>query len=77
MTETPEERCPRFGKWLGCKFEPRYDKSPADLSQFSNIKRMEEPVVEKFRSVTYICDVCVRCGSVSARSPDKTEAPHG
>jgi hypothetical protein len=58
-----ETRCPRFGKWIGgCLFEARYDLSPANLDQFVGSIQMSATMAEKFRSKTYVRDICVRCG---------------
>lgn len=56
--------CPRFGKWIGgCRFEARYDLSPADLSQFADLRGTGTGAfLERLRSKTYVRDVCIRCG---------------
>lgn len=58
--------CERRGKWIGgCRFEPRYDLSPADLSRFETLSgNVAGSFMEKLRAKTYRGDVCVRCGSV-------------
>jgi len=56
--------------WFGnrrCKFEPRYDVSAAkdisgDFGEMWDDTFLE--MLEKSRSVTYVCDVCVHCGKV-------------
>lgn len=59
--------CPRFGKLIkGCKFEPRYDTGPADLNGLS-VKGASPSILEQFRRVTYVADVCVTCGKVIKR----------
>ena len=63
-----EKRCPRFGKWFGCKFEPRYDKGIPDLAQFTNVERITGDALEAFRPVTYIHDICIRCGKTVLRA---------
>lgn len=65
--------CPYAGNtWmmsLRCKFEPRYDLSPPDLSQFASIERgMTQSILEQFRTKTYVHDVCVKCGKTTDRS---------
>jgi hypothetical protein len=55
------EICKRQGKWIGgCKFEPRYDLSRADMSSFTEIRGGFN--LEPLREKTYRGDVCVRCG---------------
>jgi hypothetical protein len=61
--------CPRAGKWFGCNFEPRYDLSPADCSQFGRIRGSVD-ALEPLRAKTYVRDVCTRCGRTIER---KTE----
>ena len=57
------EACPRQGKWFGgCKFEARYDLSPANMSGFTEIRGNFN--MEPLRKKTYCGDVCVRCGKV-------------
>jgi len=54
--------CPRFGKWIGgCQFEARYDLSAVELPACHEVK-MTLTMAEKFRSKTYVRDVCIRCG---------------
>jgi hypothetical protein len=62
--------CPRFNKWIrGCKFEPRYDLGPADLSRFTSIKGYDvEPLLNGLRAKTYRGDVCIYCGKSVANS---------
>lgn len=61
--------CPREGKWIGgCKFEPRYDEGPADLSAFRQIDQMTEAALDRFRPKTYVRDVCVTCGKTIERA---------
>lgn len=59
--------------WLGHNYQPRFDKTPARFSidgarGFSSgeIARMAEP----FRQVTYVRDVCKRCGATIERAHD-------
>jgi hypothetical protein len=66
--------CPRFGKWFGCRFEPRYDEPPL-LSHifgdgmFSSIKidGKMQTIEDLIPMKKYIRDVCVRCGKVVER----------
>jgi len=66
--------CPRLGKWIGgCRFEPRYDLGPADLSSFDTLEgRGSLALVEKMRAKTYVHDVCTTCGKI-VRRPDYRE----
>ncbi len=53
------------------KFEARYDKSEAKipwdrLESFSG----SAPVLDRMRSVTYVRDVCVRCGETIERESE-------
>lgn len=58
--------CPRFNKWIrGCKFEPRYDQGPADLTRFESLKGAGAGFMETLRQKTYRNDVCIRCGKPS------------
>lgn len=66
--------CPRFGKWIGgCKFEPRFNKSAPDWSAFESINRMTGEFAERLRTVTYVQDVCVRCGRTTSKRGDVDE----
>jgi len=61
--------CPNFGKWIGCKFEPRYDKGPVE-SPAAGIKYTGsnlEGALEAHRRVTYVRDICIRCGKTIER----------
>ena len=64
--------CPRAGYWLGCKFEPRYDKSEPrwegnfTYTGFSGAERLDQ-----LRQITYVRDVCVRCGSTIERKAEE------
>jgi hypothetical protein len=61
----------KLGLWGAkpCRFEPRYDKSPADLSRFQNLNGYGVPeVLETMRAKTYVRDVCVNCGKTIERS---------
>lgn len=53
---------------LGHKFEPRYSKSACSGFEVKEGSWCSEVFVEnmaeKTRSVTYVCDVCVRCGAI-------------
>lgn len=59
--------CPRAGKWLGCRFEPRFDLSAANIDGFESI-RGSVAAFESLRSETYVRDVCVRCGKTIERT---------
>ena len=52
------------------RFEARYDKGPADMSgwkSFSGSGSIVRQLAEKHRTVTYVCDICVRCGKIIER----------
>jgi len=52
------------------KYRGRYDQSEIKLpGNLRNIK-MSEAGMEKFRAVTYVRDVCVRCGDVIERNSE-------
>jgi hypothetical protein len=51
------------------EFEPRYDKSAADISNFQKFSGYGvDQMLEKLRKVTYVRDVCTRCGKTIERS---------
>lgn len=53
----------------GCKFEPRYDLGPADISRFESISGTGAVTMfEKLRAKTYVHDICVRCGKIVRRA---------
>ncbi len=50
------------------RFEARYDKGPADLGQFTELRGAGiTPLAETMRKITYARDVCVKCGAVLER----------
>lgn len=60
--------CPRIGRWIGgCNWQGRYDKSPADLSQFESVRSRNPNLAESFRQVTYVRDICTTCGKTIER----------
>ena len=65
---TDLEPCPRFGKWIGgCKFEPRYERSPPTIAPTWLRGRailFEEDVaaIAALSGEGYCGDVCIRCG---------------
>lgn len=62
--------CPRFGKLFGgCRFEPRYDTSPTitDIPAFEGTVQGMRMMLQETKSITYVCDVCVRCGKTVTR----------
>lgn len=60
--------CDRFGKlFRGCRFEPRYDMSPADLTGFTELRHATETFMNTLRTTTYVRDVCVTCGKTIER----------
>ena len=63
------DECARKGKWIGgCRFEPRYDKEPADVGRLESFSgRDAGSFLEKMRRVTYVADVCTTCGKVVSR----------
>lgn len=65
-------RHPNCIGWFGprCNFEPRYDEgAPAAGLKYEGSTTAEgvARVLQAARPVTYVCDVCTRCGEVSAR----------
>ena len=64
--------CERKGKWVrGCKFEPRYDLGPADMTGFESLRSASTSFFETLRKKTYRGDICVTCGElVIAPKPD-------
>ena len=51
------------------QFEARYDKSPADISMFKSLSGAGSvQMIEKLRKVTYVHDICVRCGKTILRN---------
>ena len=77
QSQTPAARilhCEREGRWIGgCRFEARYDKTPAEfpdrLRKLGGDPGDFAEALEGFRRVTYVRDVCVRCGRTIERSP--------
>lgn len=62
------DECVRKGKWIGgCRFEPRYDKSPPQTGGMEFEGGGLEPILEALRKVTYVADVCTTCGKVVSR----------
>lgn len=60
--------CYRLGKLIGgCKFEPRYDLGPPDLSRFTSMKNAHPEFFEALKPKTYVHDVCIRCGTIVKR----------
>lgn len=59
---------PKCKSWLGHKFEARYSKGPArvptDEEAFWPSVFDQVSMAESRRTITYECDVCVRCGHV-------------
>lgn len=57
---------PKCTSWLGHKFEGRYDKGPAaGKYHVTNASEAHiEAIAERLRPVTYVHDICVRCGHV-------------
>lgn len=62
----------------GCKdgvhrFEARYDRGPCKLNKFEgHLTERRLEFVEKYRQITYVRDVCVRCGAVIERNTDES-----
>lgn len=65
------DRCPN-GLFGSHRFEARYDLSPPDLSQFSEIMRMSVGFAEKLRRKTYVRDVCTKCGKTIERNHEQS-----
>jgi hypothetical protein len=53
------------------RFEPRYDKSEAIFpwDRFESIK-IRPDTLETMRRITYVCDVCIRCGKTIKRESE-------
>lgn len=61
-----ETRC--TGLFGAHRFEARYDKSPANLEQFTELRgHGSVAMAETCRQQTYVRDVCVKCGAVIER----------
>lgn len=58
---------PMCTSWLGHRFKARYSLGaavlPADLKVSIAVDSLAS-IYERFREVTYIHDICVRCGHV-------------
>lgn len=73
------EDCPLRGKWRGCNFEPRYDKSAVDFSPLTVFPEDERADIkdsmksDHFKTHTYVCDVCTRCGRTNNPPTAATE----
>lgn len=51
------------------EFEPRYDKSAANVAGFTKFHGYGvDEMLEKLRTKTYVRDVCVHCGKTIERS---------
>lgn len=60
--------CPRFNKWIrGCKFEARYDEGAPAVNDATGFSDGVVRVIRASKSVTYVRDVCVRCGRTIER----------
>lgn len=62
-------QCPRFGRLFGgCRFSPRYDDTAPTPA---HIDALVAPVTGSelagTRSITYVRDVCERCGKTVER----------
>ena len=49
------------------RFEGRYDKGPSCMASKGGSLKSILALTEKFRKVTYIYDICIRCGKVVER----------
>ncbi len=59
----------RFCKVFGHNFQPRYDTSEARVPPNLNSMKGNIPAMfEKFRAITYVRDVCERCGETIERT---------
>lgn len=57
------------------QFEPRYDKGAADIDHDKIVASANERTLEALRPLTYVRDVCVRCGATVERQiPPSTNA---
>lgn len=62
--------CPRIGKFFGrCSFEARYDKEPVDVRVIEALASGTGSILERFRKVTYVHDICTSCGKIVKRCP--------
>lgn len=60
--------CPRAGRVVGgCQFQPRYDKGPSQATFDGGVTELRLRVLEAYRQVTYVRDICVRCGRTVER----------
>ena len=55
---------PKCTSWRGHKFEGRYDKGPVagNYNVTGGSERHVEAMAERMRSISYVRDICVRCG---------------
>mgnify|MGYP001618447839 FL=1 len=62
--------CPRLGRLIGgCKFEARYDKSEPKINGNFTYHGMQGSArLEQLRQLTYVRDVCIRCGRTVNRT---------
>lgn len=55
---------------FGHRYRPRYDSSPAPQAVYDELNaskisvRAAAKLIDSMRTVTYICDVCSRCGDI-------------
>lgn len=49
------------------RFEARYDKGPSQCDFEGRLTDHRLSLIEKYRHITYVRDVCVRCGKTIER----------
>ena len=50
------------------RFEARYDKGPCEAEFKGSMSELRLQMIEKYRQITYIRDVCLRCGATIERN---------
>lgn len=60
---------PKCTSWLGHKFEARYSEKMPDQSL--EFEKATVAAIKAFKTITYECDICVRCGHVIDHRADK------
>jgi hypothetical protein len=75
------DSCPRKGRWFGgCRFEPRYhvDEPTRELRDIIMRQWAASPADKDLLTIrmTYVHDVCVRCGKIVGGDGDEDAATH-
>lgn len=61
--------CPRVGKLFGgCSFSPRFDEGRVEYPPYEGAAGAIVLALEKAKPMTYVRDVCERCGKTVERS---------